>query len=295
MHAIQESILQWYAKEKRDLPWRHTTDPYKVLVSEMMLQQTQVDRVIVKYTEFLNKFPTAEVLAHASSAEVIKAWQGLGFNRRALRLQDICKSVSKLKEFPTTERELLQLKGIGPYTSSAIVSFAFNRDVVVLDTNIRRVFYRILFKNHTKQNETLTKELELLAEKILPKGRSRDWHNALMDLGATICTAQTPKCSICPVQAHCYFTKTLEKATDEEKIELLSLTRIKNKQGVFKNSNRYYRGRILDYLRKEGTVQLSILEKSFKEEYKKDISFILLALEKDKLISIKNNIISLPD
>src|SRR3989344_8948422 len=150
MHAIQESILQWYAKEKRDLPWRHTTDPYKVLVSEMMLQQTQVDRVIVKYTEFLNKFPTAEVLAHASSAEVIKAWQGLGFNRRALRLQDICKSVSKLKEFPTTERELLQLKGIGPYTSSAIVSFAFNREVVVLDTNIRRVFYRILFKNHTK-------------------------------------------------------------------------------------------------------------------------------------------------
>ena len=292
MNPLQETILIWYSKEKRDLPWRTTTDPYRILVSEMMLQQTQVDRVLLKYKEFLIKFPTAKDLAAASSGEVIKAWQGLGFNRRALRLQEIAKQVSK--KFPTTEKELLSLKGIGPYTASAISSFAFNQDVVVLDTNIRRVFHRIFLGTVKKDNELLNKELELVAEKNLPYGRSRDWYNALMDLGATICLASNPKCTVCPVQKECTFTKILEEATPIEREELLKLTRVKNKQGVFKNSNRYYRGRILDYLRKEGTLPLKELEKHFREKYNKDVSFILVGLEKDKLISLKKDKISLP-
>ena len=292
---IQKNILAWYFKEKRDLPWRITTDPYKILVSEIMLQQTQVDRVIPKYNSFLKQFPTTKSLAEAQTADVLKSWSGLGFNRRALRLQDISKKINALKKFPETEKELLQLKGIGPYTASAVCSFAYNQNVAVLDTNIRRVFHRIFFKENNKQNETLTKELELIAEKLLPHGQSRDWHNALMDLGATICTAQTPKCSQCPVASQCQFEKIIKTKTKEEQETLFALTRIKNKQGTFKNSNRFYRGRILDYLRKEETVEQQTLLKEFKEKYQKDISFILIELEKDKLIAIKKVTISLPN
>ncbi len=293
---FQKAILQWYFKTKRDLPWRTTTDPYSILVSEIMLQQTQVDRVIPKYLEFLKQFPNKETLAHSSPAEVLKYWKGLGFNKRALRLQEVCKTIVQKRNgvFPNTEKELLELKGIGSYTASAICSFSYNQDVVVLDTNIRRVFHRIFLGNKQEQNETLTKELKLLAEKILPHGQSRDWHNALMDLGATICTAQTPKCTQCPAQTFCSFTQIFEKASNEEKDKLLSLTRIKNKQGTFKDSNRYYRGRILDYLREHENVHLKILEKEFKKKYNKDINLILLDLEKDKLITLTPETISLP-
>lgn len=295
MELLQTRILDWYYATKRDLPWRTTTDPYHILVSEMMLQQTQVERVLIKYKEFLELFPTLETLALASTADVIKAWKGLGFNRRALRLQEIAQQIVKLKKFPDKEKELLLLKGIGPYTASAISSFAFNQDIVVLDTNIRRVFHRIFLSDNLKQNETLTKELALIAEKALPRGKSRDWHNALMDLGATICTAQAPKCEKCPVITQCGFNTLLTKASDEEKTKLLSLTRVKNKQGTFKNSPRFFRGKILDYLRTHGTVEQSTLVENFSKEYKKDISFILLSLEKDKLLKIKQGKITLPE
>lgn len=292
METFQRAILGWYQETGRDLPWRKTTDPYKILVSEMMLQQTQVDRVIPKYLAFLDQFPDIKTLAEAKTSEVIKAWQGLGFNRRAIRLQEVAQKIKELGRFPDNEKELLQLKGIGPYTASAVASFAYNQNVVVLDTNIRRVFQRIFLGNVEEENENLTKELELLAEKHLPKGKSRDWHNALMDLGAGICKAQAPQCEQCPVQKMCSFTKILEEATKEEKERLLSRTRIKNKQGTFKDSDRYYRGRILDQLR-EGSLDKKDLDsfKLGKERQEK----ILREMEKDKLIRINGNKIQLPD
>ncbi len=294
MQSLQESLLTWYSSTKRDLPWRHTTDPYSILVSEMMLQQTQVDRVLPKYLAFLKQFPTVSDLANASPSDVLKSWAGLGFNKRALRLQDISKKISLLKQFPTSEKELLLLKGIGPYTASAICSFAYNQNVTVLDTNIKRIFHRLYFSKLNKNIEELDKELELLATKNLPLGQSRDWHNALMDLGATVCSAQNPYCSNCPLKSNCSFTVILNNLTKEEKEKLFKQTRLKNKQGTFKNSNRYYRGRVLDYLRKNEEASLKELEKEFKTSYNKDISFILVELEKDKLISIKQDRISLP-
>ncbi len=285
---VQKNILDWYAQEKRDLPWRETTDPYKILVSEIMLQQTQVDRVIPKYQNFLLQFPTVESLAKASSAEVIVAWSGLGFNRRALRLAELAKKIVQLKKFPETEKELLILKGIGPYTASAVASFAFNQDVIVLDTNIRRVFHRLSFEHKTTQNELLTKELETLAARLLPKGNSRIWHNALMDFGATICLAQTPKCLQCPIQTLCSFKKVLETSSREEQQVLLSLTRVKNKQGTFKNSERFYRGKILDYLRMKGSCLEEELLKSFQEIYQKDVRSLLKILEKEQFLTLKD-------
>ena len=294
---FQQALLNWYFKKKRNLPWRKTTDPYSILVSEFMLQQTQVDRVIPKYNAFLEQFPTLNTLATASTADILRAWQGLGFNKRALRLQAIAKTLVEKHQgiFPTTEKELLNLRGIGDYTASAICSFAYNQDIIALDTNIRRIFHRVFFDNSQKANEDLTKELEFLAQKHLPTGKSRDWHNALMDLGATICKARTPTCTQCPLNNHCSFTKILEKSSKEKREKLLTLTRIKNKQGTFKDSNRYYRGKILDYLRKEGTTTLKELQDHFTDHYHKDVSFLLLDLEKDKLIKIKTNNISLPD
>jgi len=292
MHTFQTKILQWYKKTGRELPWRKTVKPYEILVSEMMLQQTQVERVIPKYLAFLEQFPTEKALAKAKTSEVIKSWQGLGFNRRAIRLQEIAQKIIELGTFPESEQELIKLKGIGPYTASAVASFAYNHDVVVLDTNIRRVFQRVFLGHVKEENEKLTKEFELLAEKHLPKGKSRDWHNALMDLGAGVCTAQAPKCEQCPVQELCSFTKILEQASKEEKGQLLFRTRVKNKQGTFKNSDRYYRGRILDTLR-EGTVEEKDL-KDFKLE-KKRLKKILEELEKDKLIQREGQSIRLPE
>jgi len=186
---LQRKILAWYSAHKRDLPWRKTIDPYKILISEVMLQQTQVDRVIPYYDRFLKKYPSVYALSKARNRTLLKLWSGLGYNSRALRLKTLAKIIVKRHngKFPRIAEELTALPGIGPYTAHAIMAFAHDKEVPVLDTNIRRVLIHELGLPHT----TSTMALMKIAQAMIPKGKSRTWHNALMDYGALQTTARS--------------------------------------------------------------------------------------------------------
>ena len=237
---IQQKILSWYAKNKRDLPWRKTTDPYAILVSEIMLQQTQVDRVIPYYHRFLQRFPTIKKLAAADNKTLLQHWSGLGFNSRALRLKMLAQHV--IDHFdgvvPDQEEELRSLPGIGPYTSRAIMAFAFNKTVPVVDTNIRRV---LIYELGLSEDISL-KELEPIALSAIPKGKSRMWHNALMDYGA------------------------LHKTSRVTGIKPLS------KQSTFKGSEREIRGKIVKHFLKHDKETLIKLKILFPHAHFKDIA-----------------------
>ncbi|HEY7420137.1 MAG TPA: A/G-specific adenine glycosylase, partial [Ktedonobacteraceae bacterium] len=198
-------LLQWYAQEQRDLPWRATSDPYAILVSEIMLQQTQVDRVLPKYKQFLEIFPTIHDLAVATKSQVISAWVPLGYNMRAVRLQSIAQQVVAEYQgrIPDTIEELLKLKGIGRYTAGAIACFAYHKQVATVDTNIRRVLHRIFLGLEHPDPKANDAQLLALAEHVLPIGDAYPWNQALMDLGATICTSGDPRCLQCPMQQAC--------------------------------------------------------------------------------------------
>ncbi len=202
-------LLEWYAREGRaGLPWRATRDPYAILVSEVMLQQTQVDRVIPKYLAFLDRFPTLAALAEAPIAEVIRAWAGLGYNMRAVRLQEIARQAQRDFDgkLPETLDDLLRLKGVGRYTAGAVAAFAFGAQVATVDTNIRRTLWRI-FRGieplSWPTGEAAARESLALAEWALPPERAYDWQQALMDLGATVCVARRPACERCPLTEVC--------------------------------------------------------------------------------------------
>ncbi|MCA9369395.1 A/G-specific adenine glycosylase, partial [Candidatus Woesebacteria bacterium] len=181
---FQQFILWWYSKHGRyELPWRNTTDPYKILVSELMLQQTQVERVITKYLAFLETFPSTKVLAQASLAEVLSLWQGLGYNRRAKFLWQTAQKVhTELEDtFPSTADELQKLPGIGPYTATAISTFAFNNPEVVIETNIRSIYIYHFFPKRTNVEDA---ELLPLIEATIYTNNPREWYAALMDYGS---------------------------------------------------------------------------------------------------------------
>jgi A/G-specific adenine glycosylase len=183
--AFQNKIMAWWKENARDLPWRIEPSPYNVLVSEVMLQQTQVSRVIPKYNEFLKAFPTVESLANAETKRLLQVWSGLGYNRRALWLKEAARQIVERGEFPQSAEKLRELKGIGPYTSRSILIFAFNSDLAAVDTNIRRVLIASGFADE-KSNE---RNLQDVANRLLLRGRSRDWHNALMDYGSAVMTS----------------------------------------------------------------------------------------------------------
>jgi A/G-specific adenine glycosylase len=185
VEAFQSKIMDWWAENARDLPWRRNPRPYNVLVSEIMLQQTQVSRVIPKYNEFLETFPTVESLAEAETKHLLQVWSGLGYNRRALWLKEAAKQIVERGVFPQSVNELRELKGIGPYTSRSMLIFAFNSDLAAVDTNIRRV---LIATNFADENMT-ERDLQDVADRLLLRGRSRDWHNALMDYGSTVLTS----------------------------------------------------------------------------------------------------------
>ncbi len=172
---MEELLLAWFSEHGRDLPWRRTRDPYAILVSEVMLQQTQVERVIPHYLQWLDRWPTAQALAAASPADVIRAWQGLGYNRRGLNLHRAARVVAE-RGWPD---DLTELPGVGAYTAAAVASFAFGHDVLPVDTNVRRVHERTGFAFSARAGQ------------------------ALMDLGATVCLARVPRCDVCPLAAGC--------------------------------------------------------------------------------------------
>ena len=203
--TFQERLLTWYAANKRNLPWRNTSDPYNILVSEIMLQQTQVERVIPKYEEFLQKYPTLEALANAPVEEVRQTWYPLGYNIRPERLHSIAReAVEKYGGRIPDDPEVLQsLKGIGRYTAGAVLSFAFGREAPILDTNVRRVLHRVFIGEGDVKSYGLQKDLWELSEALLPSGKVYDFNQALMDFGATVCTARKPVCLLCPLNDFC--------------------------------------------------------------------------------------------
>ncbi|MFW9929475.1 MAG: Fe-S cluster assembly protein HesB [Candidatus Thorarchaeota archaeon] len=257
--TFQNKIFSWWRNNKRSFPWRETTDPYKIMISEIMLQQTQTTRVIEKYLAFIQKFPTFDSLASAPPADVLSLWSGLGYNRRALWLQQASQKIISLGYFPRTPENLRKLKGIGSYTSRSILIFAFNFDIATVDTNIRRIFINENFATES----TSEKEMLMIAYKLLPKGKARDWHNALMDYGSLVMTS----------------TRTGIKS--------------KNKQPTFIGSSREYRGKVIKHLNEIGKASLeelfgiSNLERESTEK-------IIKSLIKDGLIIKEENIFYLP-
>ncbi|MDE2058843.1 MAG: A/G-specific adenine glycosylase [candidate division NC10 bacterium] len=202
---FQQRLLRWYARHQRDLPWRKTSDPYKILVSEMMLQQTQVDRVVPKYQEFLRKYPTLQELAGASVSDVEATWRPLGYNIRPVRLHTIAQEAVGRHggKIPASLQALQAFKGIGRYTAGAVMSFAFRQDVPILDTNVKRLLQRVFLGPMRRSGSKSVKRLWDLSEALIPKGKAYDFNQAMMDFGALICTARKPNCRICPMQPLC--------------------------------------------------------------------------------------------
>jgi A/G-specific adenine glycosylase len=215
--VVTEALLEWYLAHGRDLPWRRTRDPYAVLVSEVMLQQTQVARVVPRYVGWLARWPNAAALADAAAADVLREWVGLGYNRRALWLRDACAVVAR-DGWPRTADGLRALPGVGPYTAAAVASFAFGAQVAAVDVNIARVASRI------------GREVDSL----LPRGRADTFNHAMMDLGATICTARRPRCDACPVAAGCASAGVVVATPPR-----------RSARERFEDSDRFARGRIV--------------------------------------------------
>jgi A/G-specific adenine glycosylase len=208
LRAFQRRLLAWYAANQRDLPWRKTRDPYKILVSEVMLQQTQVDRVMPKYHQFLKRYPDFASLATAKKAELRRVWYPLGYNIRPMRLRDIAKRT--VKEFggklPDTYDGLIAMDGIGRYTAGAVLSFAYEQDAPIVDTNVARLLSRYFGLRVGKKGVktgALQRRLWELAKAIIPKGKGYDINQAMMDFGATVCTARAPRCGSCALKRVC--------------------------------------------------------------------------------------------
>ena len=198
-------LLNWYARHARPLPWRKTRDPYRIWISEIMLQQTQVETVIPYYQRWLKKFPTVRALANAPLKEVLALWEGLGYYSRARNLHKAAQKVMAEHKgrLPRTVDELRRLPGIGRYTAGAIASIAFNADAAVLDGNVKRVLARVFNLSDDVKSPAGEKKLWALAESLVPSGRAGDYNQALMDLGATICRPQNPTCLLCPLLGLC--------------------------------------------------------------------------------------------
>jgi A/G-specific adenine glycosylase len=199
--GFRRRLLAWYGDHGRRLPWRGVRDPWAVLVSEIMLQQTQVSRVLAFYPRFLARYPTLEDLAAAPAGQVREAWAGLGYYARVRHLRQAARQVLARHRgvLPRAEHALRELPGIGRYTAGAVASLAFGADVPAVDTNAARVLTRVFGVRGPKR----THRLWSLAAALVPRGRSADWNQALMDLGATICTARAPRCPVCPVRRRC--------------------------------------------------------------------------------------------
>jgi len=255
---FQKKILDWYHENQRDLPWRKTRDPYRILISEVMSQQTQLSRVIPKYEAWIEKFPTIQSLAKAKVSDVLYYWSGLGYNRRALNLKKTAEIIVEKYNgtFPQDEEVLLSLPGIGHYTARAVLCFAFNRQIAVVDTNVRKVILT--------QISVSEKDIPQIAERLLPQGKAYEWNQALMDYAAAV----------------------LKK----EKISI-------PKQSTFIGSHRYYRGQILKQLLLKKKIDVNDIGSSIKKDYKESekewLQKLLEELITEGFIVCKNNTVTL--
>jgi A/G-specific adenine glycosylase len=239
---LSARLLAWSDATRRELPWRDTRDPWSVLVSELMLQQTQVARVVPRYEAFLAQFPTPEAAAAAPVAAIVRAWEGLGYNRRAVNLHRTAELVVTQHggRLPDDLAGLLALPGIGPYTARAVLAFAFERDHGVLDTNAARVLARAVAGRSLR-----TREAQELADAQVPRGEGWAWNQAVLDLGATVCVKRAPRCGSCPVAADCSWASNGFSGPDPA----AGTAGSSGPQSTFTGSDRQGRGRLVQALR----------------------------------------------
>jgi A/G-specific adenine glycosylase len=246
--TVQSLLLDWFARNGRDLPWRRTRDPYRVLVSEIMLQQIQVARAIPFYEAFVERFATVEALAAAALADVIRVWKDLGRYRRIVYLHRTANIV--VADFggsvPDDPAVLRTLPGVGPYTAGAIACFAYELDVAFVDTNMKRVLHRVVLGPERLERPAKDAELLELAARLLPTSRAWRWNSALMDLGATVCKARNPACGTCPLRTAC------RSAAEFLSGRASPIAVRKTAPYRFEESDRFYRGRVLATLRSLG-------------------------------------------
>jgi A/G-specific adenine glycosylase len=321
VRTLQDRLLAWFTEGGRDLPWRRTRDPYRVLVAEIMLQQTQVERVIPKYLAFLEAFPTLEDLAVAPTAEVIRLWAGLGYNRRAVNLQRAARAVRDEHGgvFPREVEALRRLPGVGPYTAGAVACFAFEQDVAFIDTNIRRVLRRARVGPDGAAPEPGDRELLVLGEGLVPPGQGWAWNQAIMELGALVCTAAAPACRRCPIRDHCRAYAAM--AAEDEALVLamgnvgeagistppltgngVARRRVaERREEPFVGSRRWYRGRLVDALRPLphgtalGLAELGpLVRPGFTAEDLPWLRELAAGLARDGLVAVEGDSVRLP-
>ncbi len=283
--GVQKTLLKWYREMGRhDLPWRKTSSLYCIAVSEIMLQQTNVPKVIGKYADFLDRFPTVEVLASARQSDVLKMWQGLGYNRRAINLYKMAQCIVDDYDgkFPESIDALGDLPGIGPYTRAAILAFGRNADVSAVDVNIDRFVRRL---------HGLRVWDKKLSEKIIaqyvPQGKSRDWHGGVMDFASVICTKRKPKCLQCP------FNKVCKSYPDPDDYTVIKKREVGRTECGKHIPRRIYRGRIVEVLRKQPYTANEIgqhVKKDWNAQHdKKWLDDILKTLQKEEMIIENEN------
>lgn len=240
--STTEAVLTWWEEQRRELPWRETRDPWAVLVCEVMAQQTQVARVAERWPPFLERFPTPASCADAPVAEVLRWWSGLGYNRRALNLHRCATVVvdRHAGRLPRTLAELRALPGVGPYTARAVLAFAYEEDAAVVDTNTARVLAR------WEGRRLRATEAQAAADEALPAGRAWAWNQAMLDLGAAVCTRRAPRCDVCPVPEHCTWALAGAPAPDPAD----GSAGVSGPQARFLGSDRQGRGRLVEALRR---------------------------------------------
>lgn len=289
--AIHTAALGWYSKNARKFSWRGERDPYRILISEMMSQQTQISRVIVFYEQWLRVFPTIEALAAASKREVLREWSGLGYNSRALRLRALAQIVAAEHDgkLPRTVEALLKLPGIGRYTAHALVCSAYRKPIPVVDVNIQRIFSRVFFDVHAANEMQPEKEAWAIAAKALPRRDVYRWNQSLMDIGALFCTARSPKCSVCPLAKFCM-------SADSPVFGLPSVKKKKTEPAFNGMPRRMYRGKILKMLHAGSMSEEEMAERLWTEFGDREFEWlrhVLAEMEKSKLIAYRGTKISI--
>jgi A/G-specific adenine glycosylase len=279
-----EQILKWAHDHGRDLPWRHTRDPWAILVSEVMCQQTQAERVIPKWAAFLEAWPTPNACAAASLGDVLRLWQGLGFPRRAKQLHACAAVLAENEAFPRTLPDLLRLPGVGPYTARAVLAFAFEADVAVVDTNTARVLARW-------NNKTLNRaEVQASADEELPIGNGWAWNQALLDFGSIVCTRTNPRCSVCCVNDLCVYGQS-----DASIDPAIGTAGVSVPQSRFGGSDRQLRGRLIKLAASSGFAPVGAASAVGVADQSERVDRLIEQLVSEGLLQRLRDRISLPE
>lgn len=288
MHYFTKTLLLWYNENKRDLPWRKSRDPYKIWLSEIMLQQTRVETVIEKYGSFLSRFPTLKSLIESEEDEVLKLWEGLGYYSRALNLRKAAKQIQQMGYFPSNKQELKKLSGIGEYTSGAIASIAFGEKVPAVDGNVYRVLSRYFGIDKNISQSKTQKEFYKLVDSLLPEDRPGDFNQALMDFGSMVCSPKSADCLMCIFKNGCeaYKKDLVEQLPVKNK---LKHRRIKEKtvfliynNGKLALTKRDKKGMLANLYQLPNTSERLETEKAVEYLRKKNIDFDRLVFKAEK-------------